>query len=353
MASTISREPPRDEPGEFARQRDDALSRSWDEIDGQGRGISWLASTVVHLLLFLAFSWWWSPPPRGVAIEPDRDAGIVLVGETAGQVEYYGPEGDAGDESPTDAAAGAATGRESAVAAALPGGGSPPIDPNGALPAGPAPGAGGLGDGALPGAGALTQGGATGSVGKIGANKGHTYLFGIQGVGNKFVYVFDRSASMEGYEGRPLAAAKTELRKSLEQLDAIHQFQIIFYNDRQNVFNPYLPQPPRMLFADEKHRDLAQRYIRSVTADGGTRHLEALRLALNFGPDVVFFLTDADEPELTPAELADVARRTSGAVIHAIEFGAGPKRSGENFLQRLARQSGGQHVYVDVTRLGK
>lgn len=327
-----------------------ALSSQWNEMTGHERSVSWLVSAVLHLLLFLAFSWWWSPPRRGVAIEPDRNAGIVLVGEVAGKVEYFGPEEAAGETNSTSSAANA-QGSVDGLAAALPGGSAPPVDPAGVLPSGPAPGAGGLGDSGLPGAGDLTKGGSTGSAGRVGANKGHTYLFGIQGVGNKFLYVFDRSASMEGYEGRPLLAAKTELIKSLDHLEATHQFQIIFYNDRQNVFNPYLPQSPRMLFADDKHKDLAQRYVRSVTADGGTRHLEALRMALGLSPDVVFFLTDADEPQLTASELAEIARRRGGAVIHAIEFGAGPQRNSDNFLIRLARQSGGTHVYIDVTKL--
>lgn len=326
-----------------------SLSGQWQELSGSQRSASWLVSAVVHLLLFLVFSWWWTPPRRGVAIEPDREAGIVLVGEVAGKVEYFGPEqadSDADANSPSNSAAGGFEG----VVAALPGGGAPPVDPAGVLPSGPAPGAG-LGDGALPAAGDLTKGGSTGAAGRVGSNKGHTYLFGIKGVGNKFLYVFDRSASMEGYEGRPLAAAKSELIKSLDQLESTHQFQIIFYNDRQNVFNPNFPQPPRMLFADDKNKDQAQRYVRSVAADGGTRHLDALRMALGLSPDVVFFLTDADEPQLTATELADVARRTGGAVIHAIEFGAGPQRNSDNFLVRLSRQSGGQHVYVDVTTL--
>jgi len=321
-------------------------------MGGQERGLSWLVSAVVHLLLFLAFSWWWAPPRRGVAIEPDRDAGIVLVGEVAGEVEYFSPEENSVETNSAEATASSGAALDGLMAA-LPGGGAPPVDPAGALPAGPAPGAGGLGEGGLPGVGELTKGGSTGAAAQVGANKGHTYLFGIQGVGNKFLYVFDRSASMEGYEGRPLMAAKAELSKSLEQLEAIHQFQIIFYNDRQNVFNPYLPQAPRMLFADEKHKDLAQRYVRSVTADGGTRHLDALRMALGLHPDVVFFLTDADEPQLTSSELADVARWAGSTVIHAIQFGAGPAHGGENFLMRIARQSGGKHVYVDITKLSR
>jgi hypothetical protein len=69
-------------------------------------------------------------------------------------------------------------------------------------------------------------------------------------------------------------------------------------------------------------------------------------------PDVIFFLTDAAEPQLTPRELTDIQRRNrSEATIHSIEFGSGPFRGGDNFLVRLARQNHGQHVYVDITKL--
>jgi len=91
--------------------------------------------------------------------------------------------------------------------------------------------------------------------------------------------------------------------------------------------------------------------VTGIVANGGTRHLEALQLALKMRPDVIFFLTDADEPQLTAAELARIQRWNYGTTIHAIEFAYGPQSSADNFLIRLARQNGGQHAYVDLSRL--
>ena len=158
---------------------------------------------------------------------------------------------------------------------------------------------------------------------------------------------------MDGYQGRPLAAAKSELIASLQDLESIHQFQIIFYNERPTVFNPFSPQPPRMLFGDSQTKRLAQNFVRGIVAAGGTRHEEALKLALGMQPDVIFFLTDAAEPELSPSQLEDLRRLNArvGATINAIEFGAGAQQGELNFLVRLARQNGGQYVYIDVTRL--
>ena len=79
--------------------------------------------------------------------------------------------------------------------------------------------------------------------------------------------------------------------------------------------------------------------------------MQALKLALDMRPDVVFFLTDADEPQLTDAELAKVRSMNNGTTINAIQFGIGPQSRSENFLIKLAKQNGGQHAYVDVTLL--
>jgi len=180
-----------------------------------------------------------------------------------------------------------------------------------------------------------------------------TQLFGVKGKGTRFVYVFDRSASMSDFEGRPLAAAKRELAASLHTLKAVHQFQIIFFNERPKLMNAARDQSPQMIFGDEQGQRQAESFIDTITAEGGTDRMAALRLALRMQPDVIFFLTDADKPPLTAADLAAVERLNRGAIIHAIEFGVGPQPKDGNFLQRLAGANAGEHAYVDVTRLPK
>ncbi len=178
-----------------------------------------------------------------------------------------------------------------------------------------------------------------------------TSVFGAAGQGSLFVYVFDRSDSMNDYQRRPLAASRAELIKSLQSLQPTHQFQILFYNSRLTAFNPSRTQSAQLMFATEQNKELAARFVEQVPASNGTQHMDPLRLALRLAPDVIFFLTDAGEPQLTAAELERLRRLNTGTVINAIEFGVGPDPGGDNFLARLARQSGGQHVYVDVTRL--
>jgi hypothetical protein len=178
-------------------------------------------------------------------------------------------------------------------------------------------------------------------------------VFGIGGRGNTFAFVFDRSGSMSEYEGRPLAAAKAELINALKTLRPTNQFAIIFYNHRIAVFNPFEPQPARLIFGDDSIKGQAERFVNQISAAGGTQHMEPVKLALRLGPDVLFFLTDGREPPLTARQLDDLDRMNRGTVIHAIEFGAGPAPEGDCFLKHLARRSAGHYVYIDVTKLPK
>ena len=180
--------------------------------------------------------------------------------------------------------------------------------------------------------------------------KAKVSLFGIEGEGYKFVYVFDRSASMDAPGHNALPSVKAELIKSLQNVDAVHQFQIIYYNEQPKIFNP-TGQPGRLVFGTDQNKMLAENFINAVTADGGTSHEDAVMLAVKMHPDMIYLLTDGDDPQLTPKQLDRIDRIGAGVIINTIEFGVGPQTKKENFLVKLARQSGGQHVYVDAAKL--
>ena len=69
---------------------------------------------------------------------------------------------------------------------------------------------------------------------------------------------------------------------------------------------------------------------------------------------MIFFLSDTDDPMATD-DLADAIRRARRDTIsiNTIEYGSGESSPGENFLARLARETGGNYVYVDTRRLGR
>jgi len=326
-------------------QPSDGARPGWPGWIGGRPGLpSWLMSLLLHLAIFLALSMTLRLAPRqGASAEPSAEVGIVLK-HTEGDREYYEGESGGGQENSASADAG---GGRPGLDDVFPN--SSPVDPNASLP--PAMGVIGFsaGEGGVPHAGGATDGPGTGGSGTIGG-KGQTSLFGIAGEGNKFVYVFDRSGSMGGSGRNALSASKRELAASLASLDTVHQFQIIFYNERPAIFNPS-GQQGKLAFATEQNKERARRFVGSIIADGGTRHDDALKLAIKLQPDVIFFLTDADEPRLSAAQLDDIRRRAAGITIHAVEFGLGSQADPDNFLVKLARQNGGKHAYVDLSKL--
>ena len=323
--------------------------------------IPWLLSASAHCILLIVLATGFiltrgpdqPGSPNGVAL----NAGIVSAGDQGlysdeASGDPQGGETVGGSGGPGTGNGGPETSQPGGV-----GGGplgdvlqaAPPIDFGGLLPA-VTPG---LGAGSLEGGGVGTAHGATsGSSGSKNLRGGHAHtgVFGVESDGYKFIYVFDRSGSMGGHGGAPLAAAKSQLLDSLEKLGQTHQFQIIFYNEEPHVFDA-TGSTGRLVFANDQNKTLAKRFVGGVTADGGTEHETALAMALRMAPDVIFFLTDADEPRLSASQLARISRMNKGTVINTIEFGYGPATENDNFLIRLARQNHGQHVYVDISQL--
>jgi hypothetical protein len=333
------------------QQQTAATGLSLDQFDFESpiprRGLpAWLMSCVLHLVLMLLLAFVVRDVTSGAVDEPQRTAGIVLVQQAKGTTEYLSEQDvDAASEAPATASEAARP-----IGSSLPKETELPFDVAGLLPSGEFQGFGAGADiaDALPGVGDLTIG--AGPSKRFGG-KTKTYVFGVEGEGSVFIYVFDRSESMSGFQGRPLAAAKSQLIKSIHSLGPTNQFQIFFYNNRLSAFNPNHPQQPQLIFADDSGKTLAEDFVRKIQASGGTEHMAALRAALRLGPDVIFFLTDAADPALSPDELREVTRLNKGTVINAIEFGAGPFPGGDNFLMKLARQNDGQHTYVDVDEL--
>jgi hypothetical protein len=188
--------------------------------------------------------------------------------------------------------------------------------------------------------------GRSGSPG--GSGEAKVSVFGVEGHGRKFLYLFDRSASMEG---APLSAAKRQLVESMRSLGNGQQFHIIFFNTKTQAF-AVDGGADRNAFATDRNKQLAANFVGGITADGGTDRMVALEEAIGCAPDVIFFLTDADDP-MSVQELMEISQlnRRARAAICVIEFGDEPKPMDGNFLMRLARESGGRYGYVDTETL--
>jgi len=173
---------------------------------------------------------------------------------------------------------------------------------------------------------------------------GRAGIFGLEAQGRRFVYVFDRSASMGEPDGRPLAAAKEELLASLADLGESQQFHLIFYNERPVVFAPTAVRG-RPIFASDENRAEARRFVEGIAAAGGTRHYEAIAAALKLVPDVVFVLTDGTaDDDLGADELGRLVRAAGSARVMVVQFGGAGRASPR--LAELAERTGGAYKVV-------
>ncbi len=312
-----------------------------------------LMSLVLHVVLLTSIGLIWGRTPSGTGETEDRPVGIALVHRMPDRDRYVdsAERPAVEDQSATNAQASSAS-----AAAAPPADLAPPIDLAGILEsmkATPSPisGSGLAGETQLDGDAFDST---PGSNPAGGDSETTAMLFGISGSGSRFVYVFDRSDSMNGFGGRPLRAAKSELIRSLRSLTERQRFQIIFYNDKPTPFKPS-GMALQLIAGEESLVAIAENYIRSIAAFGGTEHDGALKMALRMAPDVIFFLTDARIPRLSSAELREIQARadSNGTTIHTIEFGPDPVASPDSFLRELATMNHGEYRYVNVRSLGQ
>ncbi len=170
-----------------------------------------------------------------------------------------------------------------------------------------------------------------------------TTFFQVETQAETLVYLIDRSSSM-GLHGA-LATARQQLIASLEQLPATARFQVIVYN---RTAEPLLAGQPDLMTASPENRQRVALQLSTLTAEGGTDHLPALRRALALHPDVVFFLTDADD--LTAEHLRAVTRFNPGrhTVIHAIELNTRNRDRPDMPMHVLARDNRGTYQAVGL-----
>ena len=190
-----------------------------------------------------------------------------------------------------------------------------------------------------------SEAGGAARIGGIGG-PGQTTFMDISGVGKMFVYVIDTSSSMTG--GR-LKVAQGQLKASLRLLQPNQKFAVIFYNEYRERLKLRRNDDQPIYFATDVNKELASHQIDRVTADRGTVPMPAILEAISLKPDVIYFLTDGDESELSPAEMAQVRQLSRNITIHVIKLGDGTLSSlSRSWLERLAHQSHGEYREITV-----
>jgi hypothetical protein len=330
---------------------------------------SFASSMGFHLALLLLLAWIAQPSSNGTGAVRNQPVGIAIVHQAGGSTGYLLEPGGQGDSNEIAPAANNSNTSDDmlanvveAISSSSPNtvtvdsllGEFAALDAS-SLQTSVNSGSAGTGTNSIGKSGQGSTGTGSAGVGNGRGSKGstQTQVFGIEGSGNSFVYVFDRSDSMNGFEGAPFRAAKKELLKSLESLKSINQFQIIFYNEAPSPYQGSLSGTRSLIYATDNERATAIDYVRGINAIGGTEHVPALRLGASMNADVLFFLTDAADPVLNDGQINDLVQRCTarGTTIHSIEFGSGPSPGPGRWIEQLATQTGGQYLYVDIVQI--
>jgi len=329
------------------RKRRDLVSeqKSWSDLR------AWLSSCIFHTILLVVFALLGRSGPVNSSGEIDRPVGIAFAQDTSEGGQFALDGGSSGANTSMASAS-------QPISLKMDDASGPPISIEGIVSSLVGDSTGGIdtatgqneGSGSgLAGSNGAGAGAGAGGRGQGRGNKSKASFFGMEGSGSSFAYVVDRSDSMNAYDGAPLRFAKRELIKSLESLNEYNQFQIVFYNDSLS------PMSGGMLFATDQGKSRAINFIRNMPGDGGTSHLPALKQALSLAPEVLFFLTDADDPSLTMPQLLDIQRRTeiSRTSIHTIQFNSGPASNDGSWIRKMAEMNRGSYKYIDVTSFNK
>ncbi len=172
-------------------------------------------------------------------------------------------------------------------------------------------------------------------------------FFGSRSRSRRICYVVDCSGSMRGLLGR----VKTELAKSIGDLQPDQYFAIIFFGGRTLAFGD-----GKLTRATQAAKKSAQKFIESVEPKGTTNALTAIDTALQVrdgrgaGASVIYLLTDGFELGRGDAgrfcDRVATLRRSFAPAMKINTIGFWPSSEDEMVLQRIAASTGGEFVLV-------
>ncbi len=203
------------------------------------------------------------------------------------------------------------------------------------------------------GSGSL-QGGTGGGGKGIG-----TEYFGTVAHGDRFVYILDKSISMNwNRHGRPgpgsrFDRARYELLRTVEKLSPGQEFYVILFSwTTRRMFDDLSPTPETIPATAENKQRLRQ-WLEGIEMGSGTDPRDAIVIALSIAPDAVFLLSDGDfngaergthlfQGHPTPEELVEQLNQPY-TPIHTIAY---ENPTSKERMEELAELSGGKYRYI-------
>ena len=172
-------------------------------------------------------------------------------------------------------------------------------------------------------------------------------FFGIEGSGDRLVYVVDCSGSM-GFERR-FQRAVYELSQSLRMMDKKQEFLVVLYNDRIYPMLDTKLMNTKPIKATEHNIERVLKWLKFQQPMGSTLPARAMRGSLEVQPSSIFFLSDGELADDTIGLLRrlNIDDSRSGAKkipIHTITLGS--TGIGAGMMRQIANENDGDFVWV-------
>ena len=166
-------------------------------------------------------------------------------------------------------------------------------------------------------------------------------FFGLTGNAYKVVYVVDLSASLMIY----IEDVVRELTDSLQGLIPTQRFHIVLAMPRKvEEFGPR-----RLVPANGQYKAQAVAFVeplRRPPEPGKADPIEAMRRAFAVGPELIYFLTDGDYPNIETQLEQELQRLNPHGNVKITVIGFEPSPNPRALLERIAREHGGNCRFV-------
>ncbi|WP_158222809.1 vWA domain-containing protein [Rhodopirellula sp. MGV] len=168
-------------------------------------------------------------------------------------------------------------------------------------------------------------------------------FFGVDASGESFVYIVDRSGSMQGAR---FDRALRELSRSINGLHPSQSFFVVFFSSSPVLMFDRPVHDAELVAATSGTKQQFQEWLQRLGPSGNTIPDSSLRLAIDLDPSAIFFLSDGEFQNATSA--MNIVQNSGRRIpIHTIAFE--DRRSCRNMLQ-VAEATGGSYRFIDSVR---
>jgi hypothetical protein len=169
-----------------------------------------------------------------------------------------------------------------------------------------------------------------------------TSLFGQSGNAHRVVYVVDVSASLLIY----IENIIHEMHRSIRSLLPTQKFHIVLAKPREVVEF----KPRRLVPGLHRYKQMAVNFIDTIDGipqPGKADPIEAMKRAFACQPELIYFLTDGDYPELRKELQKTLQQLNAEERVKITVIGFDPAPKSKALLTQIAEQHGGHYRFVE------